>query len=142
LEDLEWGKWAQEQGYTISYVAEAEIIHVHNESLDGIYNRYKREAMAFKRIYPHETFTLRDLNRLFLQNVISDWREARRQRVFAHHFFHIIGFRWRQFYGTYQGYRQSGPLTWQLKRAFYYPRDSRQSSGQTNRRDIEPIQYN
>ncbi|HNW14948.1 MAG TPA: glycosyltransferase, partial [Anaerolineaceae bacterium] len=110
LEDLEWGKWAQEQGYTISYVAEAEIIHVHNESLDGIYNRYKREAMAFKRIYPHETFTLRDLNRLFLQNVISDWREARRQKVFAHHFFHIIGFRWRQFYGTYQGYRQSGPL--------------------------------
>ena len=30
LEDLEWGKWAQEQGYTISYVAEAEIIHVYN----------------------------------------------------------------------------------------------------------------
>jgi len=142
LEDLEWGKWAQEQGYTISYVAEAEIIHVHNESLDGIYNRYKREAMAFKRIYPHETFTLRDLNRLFLQNVISDWREARRQKVFAHHFFHIIGFRWRQFYGTYQGYRQSGPLTWQLKRAFYYPRDFRQASGQTSRRDIEPIKYN
>ena len=98
--------------------------------------------MAFKRIYPHETFTLRDLNRLFLQNVISDWREARRQKVFAHHFFHIIGFRWRQFYGTYQGYRQSGPLTWQLKRAFYYPRDFSQASGQTSRRDIEPIKYN
>ena len=56
LEDLEWGKWALEQGYGIAYCAEAEVIHVHNESLAGIYNRYKREAMAFKRIYPHETF--------------------------------------------------------------------------------------
>jgi len=142
LEDLEWGKWVQEQGYAISYIAEAEIIHVHNESLDGIYNRYKREAMAFKRIYPHESFSLRDLNHLFLQNVISDWHEARRQKVFAHNFYRIIGFRWRQFYGTYQGYRQSGPLTWQLKKAFYYPRDTRQVPRQTGRQDVEPIQYN
>lgn len=142
LEDLEWGKWAQEQGHAISYIAEAEVIHVHNESLDGIYNRYKREAMAFKRIYPHETFTLRDLNRLFVHNVISDWQEARRQRVFGHNWFRIVGFRWRQFYGTYHGYRQSGPLTWQLKKAFYYPRDTRQSPRQTERRDVDPIQYN
>ncbi len=142
LEDLEWGKWAQEQGYAISYIAEAEIIHVHNESLDGIYNRYKREAMAFKRIYPHESFTMRDMNRLFLQNVISDWQEAQRQKVFRHNWFRIVGFRWRQFYGTYQGYSQSGPLTWQLKKAFYYPHDNRQTARQTARRDVDPIKYN
>ena len=142
LEDLEWGKWAQEQGHGIAYIAEAEVIHVHNESLDGIYNRYKREAMAFKRIYPHENFTLRDLNRLFLQNVISDWKEASRQKVLPHNWLRIAGFRWRQFYGTYQGYRQSGPLTWQLKKAFYYPRDTRQPGKQPARRDIDPIQYN
>ena len=47
LEDLAWGKWLQEKGYSISFVAEAEVIHVHNESLDGIFNRYKREGMAF-----------------------------------------------------------------------------------------------
>ncbi|HNR02808.1 MAG TPA: glycosyltransferase family A protein [Anaerolineaceae bacterium] len=142
LEDLEWGKWVQEQGYSIYYIAEAEIIHVHNESLDGIYNRYKREAMAFKHIYPHESFSLRDLQRLFLQNVISDCKEARRQRLLTQDFFKIIGFRWRQFYGTYQGYRQSGPLTWQLKKAFYYPREIRPASRQTSRSDIDPIQYN
>jgi len=142
LEDLEWGKWVQEQGYSIYYIAEAEIIHVHNESLDGIYNRYKREAMAFKHIYPHESFSLRDLQRLFLQNVISDCKEARRQRLLTQDFFKIIGFRWRQFYGTYQGYRQSGPLTWQLKKAFYYPREFRPASRQTSRSDIDPIQYN
>lgn len=142
LEDLEWGKWAQEQGHAIAYVAEAEIIHVHNESLVGIYNRYKREAMAFKRIYPHETFSIRDLFHLFLQNVLSDWQEARKQEVKGHTWLSIIGFRWRQFYGTYQGFRQSGPLTWQLKKAFYYPRENRLPHNPTDRRDVDPIQYN
>lgn len=142
LEDLEWGKWAQEQNFGISYSAEAEVIHVHNESLAGIYNRYKREAMAFKRIYPHETFHFGDLVRHFLQNVGSDWREARRQKVFSKNWWKIASFRWRQFYGTYQGYRQSGPLTWQLKKAFYYPRDPAAGQKQTSQRDIQPIQYN
>ena len=142
LEDLEWGKWAQEQGYSIAYSAEAEIIHVHNESLAGIYNRYKREAMAFKRIYPHETFGLHDLVRLFLQNTCADWKEAARQKVFWQNWSKITGFRWRQFHGTYQGYRQSGPLTWQLKKAFYYPRNGQSTDKQINRREIDPIQYN
>jgi len=142
LEDLEWGKWVQEQGYGITYSAEAEVIHVHNESLAGIFNRYKREAMAFKRIYPHETFHLRDLGKLFFQNVMSDWREAARQKVLSANWWKIAGFRWRQFYGTYQGYRQSGPLTWHLKKAFYYPSDPVGDKKQTGRRDIQPIQYN
>jgi len=142
LEDLEWGKWVQEQGYGISYVAEAEVIHVHNESLAGIYNRYKREAMAFKRIYPHETFKARDLFQLFFQNTASDWKAARQVGNLFANWRKIIGFRWRQFYGTYQGYRQSGPLTWQLKKAFYYPRDPALVSKQPGRRDVDPIQYN
>jgi len=142
LEDLEWGKWVQEQGYGISYVAEAEVIHVHNESLAGIYNRYKREAMAFKRIYPHETFQARDLFQLFFRNTASDWKAARQAGNLSANWRKIIGFRWRQFYGTYQGYRQSGPLTWQLKKAFYYPRDPALVSKQPSRRDVDPIQYN
>src|SRR5215510_10139059 len=58
LEDLAWGKWAKEQGYTIAYVAEAEIVHVHNETPQGVFNRYRREAMAFKRIHPEAHFNL------------------------------------------------------------------------------------
>ena len=85
LEDLEWAKWAMEQGYGISYVAEAEIIHIHNQSLAGIYNRYKREAMAFKRLYPQEVFSERDLIRLFLRNVTRDFEIASAQRVLWKH---------------------------------------------------------
>lgn len=142
LEDLEWGKWIQAQGYQISYCADAEVIHVHNESLAGIYNRYKREAMAFKTLYPHETFRVRDLVRLFYHNVRSDWKEAINQGVFLRNWDKIAGFRWRQFYGTYRGYQQSGPLTWQLKKAFYYPHGKVGNVTPTRQRDVKPIKYN
>jgi len=141
LEDLAWGQWAFEQNYALSYVPEAEVIHVHNESTGGIFNRYRREGMAFKRIYPHEDFRRRDLYRLFFKNVISDWREAAHQGVWGRQWRKIMQFRWNQFSGTYNGYRQSGPLTWQLKQAFYYPNPENGKGRQAKNRDVAPIQY-
>lgn len=140
LEDLAWGKWVLEKGFSISYSAEAEVIHVHNESLAGIFNRYKREGMAFKQIYLHEDFTRRDMYRLFFQNIFHDCQEASRQRCLAKDFWNIVRFRWYQFSGTYHGYRESGPLTWQLKQAFYYPRQ-RLKGAAGGDRTVEPIRY-
>lgn len=140
LEDLAWAKWAQENGSYIHYVAEAEVVHVHNESTAGIFNRYRREGMAFKQIYPHEKFSRRDLIKLFTQNVFSDWREAIKAKRFLSVMMKIIRFRWLQFSGTYQGYKHSGPLTWQLKKAFYYPHTP--VSEKLPERKVEPIQYN
>jgi rhamnosyltransferase len=142
LEDLAWTYWAHKQGYYISYVAEAEIIHVHQETWRGIFNRYRREGMAFKQIYPNETFRLSDLVRLFFTNVSSDWKAARQQRVWPKVWLQAARFRWYQFYGTYQGYRQSGPLTWQLKQAFYYPRQPLPGGQPPAARDVDPIDYN
>ena len=141
LEDLDWGKWAQEEGHRIAYVAEAEVIHVHAESQHGIFNRYRREGMAFKRIYPHERFGKMDLLRLFYHNVVDDLKAAQQQKELFRNFTRIIRFRWAQFYGTYHGYRQSGPLTWALRQAFYYPRSLVEPDGVDGKRDIEPIQY-
>jgi rhamnosyltransferase len=75
LEDLAWANWAQKQSYQIAYVCEAEVIHVHNETWPGVFNRYRREGMAFKRIYPQERFSLWDLGRLFVSNSINDMRQ-------------------------------------------------------------------
>ncbi len=141
LEDLEWGKWAQGEGYHIAYMAEAEVIHVHGESQQGIYNRYRREGMAFKRIYPHERFGKIDLLRLFYHNVVDDIKAARQQKKLFRNITPIIRFRWSQFNGTYHGYRQSGPLTWALRQAFYYPRSSVDGTGVGGKRTVEPIQY-
>jgi len=141
LEDLAWANWAQKQGYQIAYAGEAEVIHVHNESWQGVFNRYQREGMAFKRIYPQEHFSFFNFIRLFSANTWIDFQEMQRQRKGLVTLKEIIQFRWAQFLGTYQGYRySSGPLTWKLKQTFYYPKSSLQEV-QTKTRDVEPIPY-
>jgi rhamnosyltransferase len=95
--------------------------------------------MAFKQIYPQETFRLADCLRLFSANAASDLRAAAGQKVLSRWWRGILWFRWNQFWGTYQGYRQSGPLTWQLKQAFYYPRPPAPTS--PRERDVAPIEY-
>jgi rhamnosyltransferase len=140
LEDLEWAHRIMVRGYAISYVAEAEVVHVHEETPPMVFNRYRREAMAFKRLFPQEHYNLWHLFHNLTTNIASDLWHASRQHGLASHFGEIFWFRWMQFWGTYQGYRQSGPLTWQLRQTFYYPRGtSIQPSNQT--RDISPIQY-
>ena len=82
LEDLAWANWAQKQGLQIAYVSEAEVIHVHNETWSGVFNRYRREGMAFKRIYPHEKFSLFDLFRLFFVNSNNDMKQVGNRTLF------------------------------------------------------------
>lgn len=139
LEDLEWAHRIMSLGHAIAYIAEAEVIHIHEETPRGVYNRYRREAMAFKRIFPQERFGLWDLLRLFISNAASDLWHASQQGVLSQHFNSILWFRWMQFWGTYRGYRQSGPLTWQLRQTFYYPQGFRPTP--SNGRNVAPIQY-
>lgn len=140
LEDLAWATEILKKGFAISYVAEAEIIHVHNELPRQVFNRYRREAIAFKRIFPHEQFHLIDFLRLYLTNVISDFWHAARQRAPWRRLGSIFWFRRMQFWGTYMGYRHSGPLTWQLRQTFYYPH-SLTTRGSNQTRRVQPIQY-
>ncbi|HZU86850.1 MAG TPA: glycosyltransferase family A protein [Anaerolineaceae bacterium] len=141
LEDLAWARWvhSENKGGVISYIAEAEIIHVHQETWRGIYNRYQREAMAFKRIYPQEHFRRWDMLRLWLGNSLNDMRIAAREHVLLREWRNILHFRWNQFSGTYQGYR-SGQLTWQLKQTFYYPRAT-EANLHPAQRAVAPIPY-
>jgi glycosyltransferase involved in cell wall biosynthesis len=141
LEDLEWARWAMDQGYTIAYIAEAEVVHVHDEPPTGIYNRYRREAMAFKRIFPQERFGLVDFIHLATTNIANDLIQAGRQRVLWSNLMSIFWFRLMQFWGTYHGYRHSGPITWQLRRTFYYPHRA-DARGQAHPRNVKPIRYN
>ena len=140
LEDLDWAKWVMENNYSIPYIAEAEICHVHNETPSKVFNRYKREAIAFKRIFPEERFNLWDFIRLFTGNTARDLWQAIRQRELLPNLGSIFWFRWNQFRGTYQGFRRSGPLTWQLRQTFYYPL-SLDNATNSPTRSIDPIQY-
>lgn len=140
LEDLAWAKWAAGQGYKIAYTAEAEVIHVHNETPRGVFNRYRREAMAFKRIHPEAHFSLYDFARLTAANIFSDLWHAGRERLLWKNFASIFWFRFMQFHGTRLGYRESSLLTPQLRETFYYARERKRKEAET--RDVEPIRYN
>jgi len=140
LEDLAWAKWAKEQGYKLSYIAEAEIIHVHNETPHGVYNRYRREAMALRKIYPEANFNLYDFLRLTITNIFSDLWHAARERVLLENLASIFWFRFMQFHGTRMGHRETSLVTPQLRETFYYARE-RKTKG-NSKRQIEPIQYN
>jgi len=141
LEDLAWAKWAFEQGQIISYVAEAEIIHVHTETWHGVFNRYRREAIAFKQIYTEAHFSLYDFFRMASANIASDLYHAARKRVFWKSAFSIVWFRMAQFWGTFQGYRQTAEWNWQLRQTFYYPRGTKMPANAAPR-EVEPIRYN
>lgn len=140
LEDLAWARWARSQGKAVAYAARAEVVHVHEETPSGVYNRYRREGMAFKRIFPESHFSVYDCVRLILANGLSDLTHAARERVLWRSLGSIAWFRAAQFWGTYQGYRHSGAVTRELRQRFYYPHGV--TSQAVNERDIPPIRYN
>lgn len=139
LEDLAWARWAKEQGHVIRYVAEAEIIHVHNETPQGVYNRYRREAMALRKIYPEAHFNLYDFLRLTMTNILSDLWHAAREGVLLRNISSIFWFRFMQFHGTRMGHRETSLVTPQLRETFYYALDRKRKN--KNRRAVDPIQY-
>lgn len=128
LEDIDWASRAMRLDCKIAYVADAEVVHVHDETPTQIHNRYRREAIALKRIFPDEHFHFGDLIRLFLTNILSDYGHALRDGVFGRQWFVIPCFRLMQFWGTYRGFAQRGPVTSRLKQTFYYPHQGQQRS--------------
>lgn len=122
LEDLDWAKRVMKKGYNIAYCAEAEIIHIHEESYRQTRCRYEREAMALKTIMPNiGKFTLRNFLSFFFKNVWNDWRAAWKQKCLFKNFIGIIRFRSNQFYGIYKGYKVKTKLTEKLRKRYYYP---------------------
>lgn len=140
LEDLAWSSWAMESGYEVAYVAEAEVIHEHDETMKQVYNRYKREAIAVKQILPNSIFSLGSFLRKFVGNVLYDLNQARWERVVLKQAGSIIRFRLMQYWGTYRGFHYAGKIDAQLHRAFYYPPEILDSKV-PKPRSVDPINY-
>jgi len=140
LEDLAWSSWLLQEGYAISYVAEAEVIHLHEEGPGQTYNRYMREAVALKQILPESHFSLWNFLRLWTSSTVSDILTARRERVLGKHLVSILWFRLIQYWGTYRGYSFSGKLDSSQYQAFSYPPGILAEKTPTPR-PIQPIEY-
>lgn len=122
LEDLDWGKRALASGHGISYAGGAAVVHIHRETASNIFNRYRREAIALKQIMPHQRFSLFDFARLSFVNIASDYFHAVKEKALLGNILAVPSFRLMQFWGTYRGFSQHGPVARQLRERFYYPR--------------------
>jgi len=121
LEDLDWAKRAIERGLLLAYRADAPVVHVHDEGFWQIVNRYRREAIAHKQIYREQRMPLPTAVGLGLANAAGDWSRARAEGVLRAHARDVLRFRVAQFWGTYRGFAQEGPVPTMLRRRFYYP---------------------
>jgi glycosyltransferase involved in cell wall biosynthesis len=124
LEDLDWAKKVISAGYRITYCPDAEVVHVHDETPKQILNRYRREAIAMKAIFPHERFSFLNFVHMYVTNTFSDARVALGSGMLGREFVSILVFRLMQFWGTYRGYSQHGPVSKALRSKFYYPNDT------------------
>jgi len=142
LEDLDWANRIVKAGHQIAYQSEAVVVHLHDEIPVQTYNRYRREAMAFKRIFPNENFFTKDFLRLFVSNTINDYKNALRNGARSRDIYEIPLFRFMQFFGTYQGFKESGSITSQLKQTFYYPTRNEPKPLPSKMRPDEPLLIN
>jgi len=141
LEDLAWAVKIQAKGYKIVYESHAPIVHVHEESIAKIKNRYMREAIALKRILPNQKMSFLEFVRLSAGNIISDWVHAKHDGVLAKNLSEIFSFRLMQFWGTYIGLKH-GEADKRLRQRFYYPNDLRKGKiSEVERQDVERIDY-
>jgi len=124
LEDLDWAQKLLSKKYKIVYNAVAVIVHIHEESYDKIKNRYRREAIALKKIMSKVDISFFDFIRLFICNSFTDMIQAVKEKKLMTVFNQILLFRYMQFLGTYLGHNHKPLINKEIKNLFYYPASS------------------
>jgi glycosyltransferase involved in cell wall biosynthesis len=121
LEDMVLGKALTADGGRIAYVADAPVVHIHEESFKQTRRRYYREALTLREIMPEVQVTYRDFLRYTSAAVLHDWGEAVRERCFFSKAGEILWFRFNQFYGTWAGHNEHRTLSRAQKESYYFP---------------------
>ena len=143
LEDLDWAKRAMAIGHRVSYVAEASVVHVHDQTWSQIMDRYRREAIAHRQIYNEQRMSRLEATSLGFVNAFRDLVAAQREGGLTHRAKEVAAFRSAQFLGTYRGFSQEGAIPAKLKRRFYYPVTLRPAVNSLERDPVagKPIEY-
>lgn len=124
LEDLDFARRAIDAGHKIAYVADAPVVHVHEETWSITRNRYRREAIAYARIVEGSKMSLLSAVALAVSNVAGDYLDAAKAKRLRTNVLGIPLFRSAQFIGAWEGFRQPSHVSARLLERFYYPADS------------------
>ncbi|MFS0901230.1 glycosyltransferase family 2 protein [Mycolicibacterium litorale] len=124
LEDLHFAQKAIERGHKVAYVADAPVVHVHEESWSVTRNRYRREAIAYARIVEGSKMSLPNAVGLALSNIAGDYIDAAKANRLRGNIAGIPMFRLAQFIGAWEGFRRPDHVSARLLERFYYPAES------------------
>ena len=122
LEDMVLAKAVVGRGGKIAYVAEAPVVHIHEESYKQTQNRYYREALTLREIMPEVQLNFADFVRYLTTGILFDFSVATEQKIFWRQFWPILRFRYAQYRGTYKGHNENKKLSRTQKENYYYPR--------------------
>lgn len=120
-EDMELAKRMWLDGEMVGYVSRAEVYHIHNEQWGTLLKRYERESLALQKIMPEINLSIYDVITYTLIGIISDLRQAIKEKVVLHEFFSIILFRYYQYKGSYRGNKINRDSSNKLKTEYFYP---------------------
>jgi len=127
LEDMVLAKAIVSDGGQIGYVADAPVIHIHEETLQQTHRRYYREALTMRGIMPEVHFHIWDMVRCCAAGMTHDLVDATRSGVLFREAGGILAFRFMQYWGTYRGHNEHRVLSQAQKVSYYYPRPKRKA---------------
>lgn len=105
LEDIHWAKTFTQQGHLVVYEPKAAAYHIHEETPEKVYNRFRREAAAAKHMGlaqpPHGTRFFLAFVRSTLADLLAGLRQSSWGLVRD-----IVDFRYLQWRGSRDGWNQ------------------------------------
>ena len=108
-EDVDWARKIQNKHYRVFYAADAAVYHAHDESLKQVYRRHRNEAVATKRMFPHNRLTWPGIVRRLPYFIGLDILFALRGRQYRQ-LFRVPLLRAVQVLGLYRGLRYQSKL--------------------------------
>ncbi len=122
LEDMELAKRLYEANYKTAYVAEASVLHLHNESWHKVRMRYQREAVALRNIMPDVYIRFTDFIRFYISAIFIDSYMAMKEKKLSRNLKEIIIYRLMQYWGSYRGNHEYKKLSSKLREEYFYPK--------------------
>ena len=121
LEDMEWAKFATKKGLSVVYNPEAAVYHIHDETWNQVFNRYRREAIAARQIKLEHPPQARPEPWWLGQNIFQDFMAAF-PNISWEILKDIFHFRYTQWMGTRKGWHYDRHINLDReKQNLYYP---------------------
>ena len=121
LEDMELAKRYFLDGGKISYVSNAVVYHIHDESWHQTRRRYERESLALQEIMPEINISFFDMIRYIYVSIKGDLIDAYRKKILLKEYKNIFKFRIAQYTGTYRGNHEQREISRKRKENYFYP---------------------